>query len=202
MDGVCLEVGAGEVVALVGKSGSGKSVLLSLPPRLYDPEKGGVYLDGIDVRELRLEELRKAICLASDEAVLFRDTIAANIALGMPEASRTEIEEVARLAQAHQFIMEMPDQYESIIGERGLTLSGGQRQRVALARADPSRVAGAVAGRCFVLTGSSYRGRGVAGTDRRRSRADAADRNPTSAHRSACRQGGFAGSGTDSGGGE
>ena len=135
LDGVCLEVGAGEVVALVGKSGSGKSVLLSLPPRLYDPEKGGVYLDGIDVRELRLEELRKAICLASDEAVLFRDTIAANIALGMPEASRTEIEEVARLAQAHQFIMEMPDQYDSIIGERGLTLSGGQRQRVALARA-------------------------------------------------------------------
>ena len=135
LDDVSLEVRAGEVVVLVSKSGSGKSVLLSLPPRLYDPEEGGVFLDGVDVRDLRLEALRMAACLASDDAVLFRDTVAANIALGKPEASRTEIEQVAKLAQAHQFIMEMPDEYDSKIGERGLTLSGGQRQRIALARA-------------------------------------------------------------------
>ena len=135
LDDVSLEVHTGEVVVLVGRSGSGKSVLLSLPPRLYDPEEGGVFLDGVDVRDLRLEALRMAACLASDDAVLFRDTVAANIALGKPEASRTEIEQVAKLAQAHQFIMEMPDEYDSKIGERGLTLSGGQRQRIALARA-------------------------------------------------------------------
>ena len=135
LDNVSLEVRAGEVVVLVGKSGAGKSILLSLPPRLYDPGEGGVFLDGVDVRDLRLEELRMAVCLASDDAVLFRDTIAANIALGRPEASRAEIEQVAKLAQAHQFIMEMPDGYDSKIGERGLTLSGGQRQRIALARA-------------------------------------------------------------------
>ena len=135
LDAISLEVGAGEAVVLVGRSGSGKSVLLSLPPRLYDPEEGDICLDGIDVRDLCLEELRKAVCLATDDAVLFRDTIAANIALGMPEATDAQIEQAARLAQAHQFIMEMPDGYGSVIGERGLTLSGGQRQRVALARA-------------------------------------------------------------------
>ena len=135
LDGVSLEVRAGEAVALVGRSGSGKSVLLSLPPRLYDPGEGGIYLDGIDVRDLCLEELRRAVCLATDDATLFRDTIAANIALGMPEATGAQIEEAARLAQAHRFIMEMSDGYETVIGERGLTLSGGQRQRVALARA-------------------------------------------------------------------
>ena len=135
LNGVSLEVSTGEVVVLVGRSGSGKSVLLSLPPRLYDPEGGSVYLDGVNVRDLCLEELRRAVCLATDDAVLFRDTIAANIALGMPEATEAQIEQAARLAQAHQFITEMPDAYESVIGERGLTLSGGQRQRVALARA-------------------------------------------------------------------
>ena len=135
LDDISLGAHAGEVVVLVGKSGSGKSILLSLPPRLYDPEEGGVFLDGVDVRDLCLEELRTAVCLASDDAVLFRDTIAANISLGRPDASRAEVEQVAKLAQAHQFIMEMPDGYDSRIGERGLTLSGGQRQRIALARA-------------------------------------------------------------------
>ena len=135
LDDVSLEVRAGEVVVLVGKSGSGKSVLLSLPPRLYDPEDGGVFLDGVDVRDLCLEALRTAVCLASDDTVLFRDTVAANISLGRPEASQAEIELAAKLAQAHQFIIEMPDGYGSRIGERGLTLSGGQRQRIALARA-------------------------------------------------------------------
>ena len=135
LDDVSLEVHAGEVVVLVGKSGAGKSILLSLPPRLYDPENGGVFLDGVDVRDLCLEALRTAVCLASDDAVLFRDKVAANISLGRPEASRAEIEQAAKLAQAHQFIMEMPDGYNSKIGDRGLTLSGGQRQRIALARA-------------------------------------------------------------------
>ena len=135
LDDISLGAHAGEVVVLVGKSGSGKSILLSLPPRLYDPEEGGVFLDGVDVRDLCLEELRTAVCLASDDAVLFRDTIVANISLGRPDASRAEVEQVAKLAQAHQFIMEMPDGYDSRIGERGLTLSGGQRQRIALARA-------------------------------------------------------------------
>ena len=135
LDNVSLKVGAGEVVVLVGKSGSGKSTLLNLPPRLYDPEEGDIFLNGINVRDLSLEELRTAVCLASDDAVLFRDTLAANISLGMPEASQAEIERAAQLAQAHQFIMEMPDGYGSRIGERGLTLSGGQRQRITLARA-------------------------------------------------------------------
>ena len=135
LDSLSLEVRAGEVVVLVGMSGAGKSMLLSLPPRLYDPQDGGVYLDGTDVRDLSLEDLRMAVCLASDDTVLFRDTIAANIALGVPEASRREIEHVARLVRAHHFIEEMPEGYDSIVGERGLTLSGGQRQRIALARA-------------------------------------------------------------------
>ncbi len=135
LDNISLEVRAGEVVVLVGKSGSGKSTLLNLPPRLYDPEEGEIFLNGINVRDLCLEELRTAVCLASDDAVLFRDTLAANISLGMPKASQIEIERAAQLAQAHQFIIEMPDGYESRIGERGLTLSGGQRQRITLARA-------------------------------------------------------------------
>ena len=120
LDNISLKVGAGEVVVLVGKSGSGKSTLLNLPPRLYDPEEGEIFLNGINVRDLSLEELRGAVCLASDDAVLFRDTLAANISLGMPEASQAEIERAAQLAQAHQFIMEMPDGYGSRIGERGL----------------------------------------------------------------------------------
>ncbi|MDE0142887.1 MAG: ABC transporter ATP-binding protein [Caldilineaceae bacterium] len=135
LDGISLDVRAGETVVLTGRSGSGKSILLSLPPRLYDPGEGGVFLDGVDVRDLCLETLRTAVCLASDDAVLFNDTIAANISLGRPQASQAEIEQAARLAQAHRFITEMPDGYDAGIGERGLTLSGGQRQRIALARA-------------------------------------------------------------------
>jgi ATP-binding cassette subfamily B protein len=135
LDGVSLHVRAGEVVVLVGRSGSGKSIALSLPPRLYDPEKGAVLLDGVDVRDLSLDALRTAVCLATDDAVLFLDTVAANIALGRPDASRSEIELAAQLAQAHRFILEMPDGYDAKIGERGLTLSGGQRQRIVLARA-------------------------------------------------------------------
>ena len=135
LDRLSLEVRAGEVVVLVGMSGSGKSMLLNLPPRLYDPRDGGVHLDGIDVRELPLEDLRTAVCLVSDDDMLFSDTIAANIALGLPGAARTAIEQAARLAPAHDFIAAMPDGYDSMIGERGLTLSGGQRQRIALARA-------------------------------------------------------------------
>ena len=135
LDSLSLEVRTGEVLVLVGMSGSGKSMLLNLPPRLYDPRDGMVHLDGTDVRELPLEDLRTAVCLVSDDDMLFPDTIAANIALGLPRASRTAIEHAARLAQAHEFIKAMPEGYDAMVGERGLTLSGGQRQRIALARA-------------------------------------------------------------------
>ena len=135
LDGVTLELQPGKVVVLVGKSGSGKSIMLSLPPRLYDPQTGNISLDGVDVRDLPLDELRAAICLSTDDTFLFRDSIAANISLGRPEASRAEIEQAARVAQAHEFIAQMHDTYDTIVGERGLTLSGGQRQRIALARA-------------------------------------------------------------------
>ena len=135
LDGVSLELAPVKAVVLVGKSGSGKSLLLSLAPRLYDPQTGCVYLDGIDIRDLSLEELRTAVCLASDDTFLFRDTVGANIALGSPGAPRSDIEEAARLAQAHNFIAELPQNYDTVVGERGLTLSGGQRQRIALARA-------------------------------------------------------------------
>lgn len=135
LDGISLDVPPGETVVLVGKSGSGKSMLLNLPPRLYDPQGGGVFLDGVDVRDLALDELRAAVCLVTDDSLLFKDTIAANIALGVPGASLSQIEEAARVAQAHPFIEEMPEGYDSVVGERGLTLSGGQRQRIAVARA-------------------------------------------------------------------
>ncbi len=135
LDSLSLEVRTGEVLVLVGMSGSGKSMLLNLPPRLYYPRDGVVHLDGTDVRELPLEDLRTAVCLVSDDDMLFPDTIAANIALSLPGASRTAIEHAARLAQAHEFIKAMPEGYDAMVGERGLTLSGGQRQRIALARA-------------------------------------------------------------------
>ena len=107
------------MVALVGRSGSGKSLLLSLAPRLSDPMEGCVCLDGVNVRELALEDLRRAVCLVTEDTMLFRRTIAFNIGLGRPEASRTEIEHAARVAQAHRFIVEMPEGFESVVGDRG-----------------------------------------------------------------------------------
>ncbi len=133
--GFSLRLAAGERVAIVGASGSGKSTVALLLPRFYDVQEGAVTLDGIDVRMLALDELRRAVGVVFEESFLFSDTVRANIAYGRPDASDEEIEAAARVAAAHQFISALPLGYDTPVGERGLTLSGGQRQRVALARA-------------------------------------------------------------------
>jgi len=132
---VDLEIAPGEVVALVGPSGAGKSTILSLLYRFYDVDVGRVLIDGVDVRELRLAELRRALAMVAQEPVLFSGTIRDNIAYGRSGASDAEIERVARDAAAHDFIAAFPDGYATMIGERGTKLSGGQKQRIALARA-------------------------------------------------------------------
>ena len=131
---VSLKIPAGSMVALVGESGGGKSTLTKLLPRFHDPASGSVTWDGIDLRDATIESLRRQIALVTQETVLFNDTVRHNIAYGKPEATQTEIEEAARIAFAHDFIMELPQQYETIVGERGIFLSGGQRQRLAIAR--------------------------------------------------------------------
>ncbi len=130
-----LEVAAGSVVALVGPTASGKTSLLALLARLYDPTSGSVSIDGADLRELDLAELRSQVAFVADDSFLFSASVAENIAYARPGASREEIELAARRAQAHGFIEQLPDGYETLVGERGLTLSGGQRQRIAIARA-------------------------------------------------------------------
>ena len=135
LDGFDLHVEAGASVALVGGTSSGKSTVAALLARFYDVQAGAVLLDGIDVRELPLEQLRKAIALVSDETYLFTDTVRANIRFGREDAGDDEIEAAARAAGAHEFIEELPDGYDTMLGERGYSLSGGQRQRVAIARA-------------------------------------------------------------------
>jgi ABC-type multidrug transport system fused ATPase/permease subunit len=130
-----LEVEAGRTVALVGPSGSGKTSLVALIARLYDPTQGTVLVDGVDVREVDVTSLRKEIAFVADDSFLFTASVAENIAYASPEATMEEIEVAARRAQADSFIQELPDGYQTRVGERGLTLSGGQRQRVAIARA-------------------------------------------------------------------
>jgi ABC-type multidrug transport system fused ATPase/permease subunit len=132
---VSLEVEAGRTVALVGPSGSGKTSLVALIARLYDPSSGTVLVDGVDVREVDVTSLRSEIAFVADDSFLFTASVAENIAYASPEATLEEIEAAARRAQADGFIRELPDGYETRVGERGLTLSGGQRQRVAIARA-------------------------------------------------------------------
>jgi subfamily B ATP-binding cassette protein MsbA len=132
--GVSLDIPAGSMVALVGESGGGKSTLTKLLPRFHDPVSGGVFWDGIDLKDARISSLRRQIALVTQETVLFNDTVRHNIAYGKPDATQAEIEEAARIAFAHDFIMELPQQYETIVGERGIFLSGGQRQRLAIAR--------------------------------------------------------------------
>jgi len=132
---VTLAVAPGEVVALVGRSGAGKTTMVSLLPRFWDVTAGQITVDGIDVRELRLAELRRAIGLVPQEPALFSGTIRENIAYARPEATLTEIEAAARAAHAHEFIERLEAGYDTVVGERGVKLSGGQRQRVALARA-------------------------------------------------------------------
>jgi ABC-type multidrug transport system fused ATPase/permease subunit len=132
---VSFEVAPGQLVGVVGHTGSGKSSLVSLIPRFYDPSMGTVRIDGVDLREYRLHELRQQIAYVLQDTVLFRGTVRDNIAFGSPDADHDEIVEAAKLANAHEFISEMPHGYDSAVGERGLTLSGGQRQRIGIARA-------------------------------------------------------------------
>ena len=130
-----LEVEAGQTVALVGAMGSGKTALVSLLARLYDVTEGAVYIDGADVRSVDLLSLRHQIATVSDDPFLFSATVHDNIAYARPHATREEVEDAARAAQADSFIRDLPQGYDTLIGERGLTLSGGQRQRIAIARA-------------------------------------------------------------------
>jgi len=133
--GVSFSARVGEVVAVVGPTGAGKSTLVGLLPRFFDPDRGRVRLDGHDVRDLRLRQVRDSVSLVLQESFLFPVSIAENIAYGRPGASREEIVEVARAANAHEFVSGLPDGYDTVVGERGATLSGGERQRVAIARA-------------------------------------------------------------------
>jgi ATP-binding cassette subfamily B protein len=135
LEGVDFEVAAGRTVALVGPTGSGKTSLVALVARLYDPSTGAVVVDGADVRSVDVGSLRRSIAFVADDSFLFSATVAENIAYARPGASREEIELAATRAQAHGFIERLPKGYETMVGERGLTLSGGQRQRVAIARA-------------------------------------------------------------------
>jgi ABC-type multidrug transport system fused ATPase/permease subunit len=130
-----LEVEAGRTIALVGGTGAGKTSLVSLLPRLYDVSAGAVRIDGADVRSVDLVSLRRAIAVVTDDPFLFSATVHENIAYARPEATRAEVERAARRAQADGFIQALPDGYDTLVGERGLTLSGGQRQRIAIARA-------------------------------------------------------------------
>jgi ABC-type multidrug transport system fused ATPase/permease subunit len=130
-----LDVSAGRTIALVGATGSGKTSLVALISRLYDPAAGRVLLDGADVRNVSLPSLRGAVAVVSDDPFLFSASIAENIAYARPDASLQEIVTAARRSQAHDFVMRLPQGYDTQIGERGLTVSGGQRQRIAIARA-------------------------------------------------------------------
>jgi subfamily B ATP-binding cassette protein MsbA len=133
--GVSLTVPAGKMVALVGESGGGKSTLTKLLPRFHDPSSGAVFWDGIDLRDARLASLRRQLALVTQETVLFNDTVRYNITYGRPDATDEQIQAAARTAFAHDFILELPRGYDTVIGERGTFLSGGQRQRLAIARA-------------------------------------------------------------------
>jgi len=135
LNGFDLRLRAGESVAIVGATGSGKSTVARLLIRFYDVDAGAVRIDGIDVRDLTLHDLRQAVGLVFEDTLLFHDTVSANIAFAHPDADADTIERAARLAGAHDFIMGLPDAYDTLLGERGYSLSGGQRQRVAIARA-------------------------------------------------------------------
>jgi ABC-type multidrug transport system fused ATPase/permease subunit len=130
-----LELAPGKTIALIGHTGSGKTTLTSLVPRFYDVTSGRVTLDGVDVRDVKLNSLRHAIGVISQDPFLFSATVRENITFGAPDLDDAEVENIARLAQAHEFVEQLPDGYDTVIGERGITLSGGQRQRLAIARA-------------------------------------------------------------------
>jgi len=132
---ISFEAKAGEMIAIVGATGAGKTTLVNLIPRFLDPWEGRVLIDGRDVREFRLASLRRQVGIVPQESFLFPIAVAENLAYARPEASRAEIEAAARAANAHDFIVRLPQGYDTVIGQRGATLSGGERQRLALARA-------------------------------------------------------------------
>jgi len=141
LKGINLEVKKGQIVAIVGPSGVGKTTFVDLIPRFYDPKRGRILIDGTDIQNLTFKSLRQQIGIVTQEVILFNDTVRANILYGNPDASEAQIDEAARLAYAHDFIRNLPSGYQTIIGDRGMKLSGGERQRIAIARAllkDPS----------------------------------------------------------------
>lgn len=135
VDDITIDISAGTTAALVGASGSGKSTLINLILRFYDVERGNIYIDGQDIRDVTLSSLRESIALVSQEVVLFDDTVRANIIYGRLDASDDDIMDAAKRADAHEFIMQLPDGYDTMIGPHGVKLSGGQRQRLSIARA-------------------------------------------------------------------
>jgi ATP-binding cassette subfamily B protein len=132
---VSFETAPGEVLALVGPSGAGKSTVAKLLLRFYDPQRGRILLDGNDLRDLQLRSLRESIAVLLQETLIFDGTVRENIAYGKPDATRAEIVEAAEAADAHGFVSELPEGYETLVGQKGRRLSGGQRQRIAIARA-------------------------------------------------------------------
>jgi ATP-binding cassette subfamily B protein len=134
LEGISFMASAGQLVALVGPSGAGKTTLTYLIPRLYDPTDGVIRIDGHDVKDVTLDSLANAIGMVTQETYLFHDTIRTNLTYARPDASPAEVEAAARAANIHQFIADLPDGYDTIVGERGYRLSGGEKQRIALAR--------------------------------------------------------------------
>jgi ABC-type multidrug transport system fused ATPase/permease subunit len=133
--GISFAAAPGDMVALVGHSGGGKTTLSKLIPRFYDPDQGAVLVDGMDLRDVTVRSLREQIAVVFQESFLFNGSIGENIAYGKTNATEAEVVEAARAANVHSFVVELPEQYATIIGERGIKLSGGQRQRLAIARA-------------------------------------------------------------------
>ncbi len=133
--GVSFEVRRSEVVAIVGASGVGKTTLVDLLPRFYDVQRGAIYIDGVDIRRIKLSSLRGLISIVSQDVVIFNDTVFNNILYGKPDASPEEVIRAAKLARAHDFIQQLPEGYDTVVGDRGARLSGGERQRIAIARA-------------------------------------------------------------------
>lgn len=132
---VNIKIAKGEVLAIVGLSGAGKTTFVNLLPRFYDPASGNIYIDGVSIKDISIESLRKNIGMVSQETILFNDTLRNNIAFGLPESSLENVIQAGKAANAHNFIMKMPEGYNTIIGDRGIKLSGGEKQRIAIARA-------------------------------------------------------------------